>query len=76
MLSDQTKDEVDVKDGKPELYIRRLQVNSVNYPPRKENDWNRKVHSSPIKGYRRLSDQESDIKNQVKRCKPTHLMHF
>lgn len=62
MNSDQ---EVDV-NRKTEAYKRHLQVSSVIYPERKkENEWNRKSHSSPIKGYRRFSDQESDITNQV-----------
>lgn len=45
---------------------RHLQVNSVIFPERKEDvDWNRKAHSSPIKGYRRFSGQEFDDTSQV-----------
>lgn len=45
---------------------RHLQVNSVILPERKvDADWNRKSHSSPIKGYRRFSGQEFDDTSQV-----------
>lgn len=67
MSSDQRQNEVDEINQKPELYKRHLQVNSVVHPVRKDNnEWNRKVHSSPLKGYRRFSDQEpSNNENQV-----------
>lgn len=40
---------------------------SVNYKREKTTmDWNRKVHSSPIKLYRRFSEHESKPKSEVK----------
>lgn len=40
---------------------------SVNYKSeRKIMDWNRKVHSSPIKVYRRFSEHESKPKSEVR----------
>lgn len=54
------------KNEASKRFKRHLQVNSVVYPVRKEIDWNRKAHSSPIKGYsRRFSNQESSDTGQV-----------
>lgn len=65
---------LDGKDETTKPFKRHLQVNSVAYPGRKEIDWNRKAHSSPIKGYRRFSDQEeSGDTNQV-RFTPTFVV--
>lgn len=62
MIMNSNKEFCENEDGKDKYSQRRLQVNSVVYPPRKEVDWNRKAHSSPIKGYhRRFSDQESSL---------------
>lgn len=58
MSLDREQNKETVKEKNPELYNRHLQVNSVVYPLRKQNEWDRKAHSSPVKGCRRLSDQE------------------
>lgn len=52
------KDEVESKEGK--IFKRHLKVNSVTHPVLKEDDWSRKSHSSPIKGYRRFSGEETN----------------
>lgn len=65
MSSDREQSEVVEKENKAEVYKRNLQVNSVVYPSRRENEWNRKAHSSPIKGYRRFSDQDSNGNTKV-----------
>jgi hypothetical protein len=73
MNSDREKNEVEKQLGIPKLYKKRLQVNSVVYPVQKEyKDWNRKAHSSPIKGYRRFSDQENSSKNTKVKSHASH----
>lgn len=63
-MNDKEKRENDgERDEKINEYQRHLQVNSVgNSGSRKEADWNRKAHSSPIKGYRRNSGLETEAK--------------
>jgi hypothetical protein len=46
----------DEKNDNEKRFQRHLQVNSVGNPTRKEVDWNRNAHSSPVKGYRRESE--------------------
>lgn len=55
----------DERDTKFTRSRRHLQVSSVTYPERKEVDWQRKVHSSPSKRYRRFSGQEFNNTNEV-----------
>lgn len=59
------RDNGDEKENKLNRTRRYLQVNSVTLAERKEVDWNRKAHSSPIKGYRRFSGQEFNDTSQV-----------
>lgn len=55
---------VEGKVGKRKRFRSHLHVNTEIHPIKKDIDWNRKAHSSPIKGYhRRLSDQESSSGN-------------
>ena len=58
MYTNPKKDEIESKEGK--LFKRHLKVNSVTHPVLKEDDWSRKSHSSPIKGYRRFSGEETN----------------
>lgn len=62
---------VDKNDGKSESTRKHLKVRTVVHPKvhplqNIDIDGNRNVHSSPIKGYRCLGDQENDDKEQVR----------
>lgn len=50
---------------------------SVNYKREKTiMDWNRKVHSSPIKVYRRFSEHESKPKSEVRSLRRSEVRKF
>jgi hypothetical protein len=75
MKSDGVQNETYEKDSKP-VWKRHLHVKSVVYPVQTDNDdRNRKAHSSPIKGYRRFSEQEPSNNNQVSYNAPYVYLH-
>lgn len=66
LYGDSFKKFVDEEDGKIEDTRKHLNVRSVAVTLQKDVDWNRNAHSSPVKGFRRYSDQETDAKAPVR----------
>lgn len=57
--SESARKVVDEEDGKKDDSRKHLKVRSVAAALKKDNDWNRNAHSSPVKGYRRFSEHEA-----------------